>query len=74
MSCECDDCEAGIKPATRGIVVHVPLRHYQLDWDKIRTHEQLRELVQLMWQGISVVENSPAHHAIRKFVKDEPTP
>lgn len=44
-----------------------------IDWSKVQTIQDLREIISFVWQDLTIRKNSIAHHALKRFLKEPPS-
>ena len=45
-------------------------REVEIDWAKVRTFEDLKEIIQFVYDDIRVERGTPAFKALRRFLKE----
>lgn len=71
---ECSDCELGLKPRANveGILDDDDkIEVIEIDWDKVQTFADLKEVVMTLGWCDMVVKDSEEHKKLQRFLKEE---
>ena len=64
---ECERCECGIPP--EAVLVRPMMA--MIDWEKVQTMEEMRELLQVMFPLFVIVPDTIQFQQIQKFLKKQ---